>query len=50
MLSPLLFNMYSEEIFKEGIRDINSGVKTNGVRINNLRYADDAVIITNDLK
>lgn len=44
-MSPLLFNVYSEQLFKEVLSNIEDGVVINGEIINNLRYADDTVII-----
>ena len=46
VLSPLLFNVYSEAIFEETILKENVGIKINGSFVNNLRYADDTVILT----
>jgi len=45
VLSPLLFNIYSEAIFDEAILHEHIGDKVNGKFINNLRYADDTVIL-----
>jgi hypothetical protein len=45
-LSSLLFNIYSEAIFDEAILHEHIGVKVNGKFVNNLRYADDTVILT----
>jgi hypothetical protein len=45
VLSPLLFNIYSEAIFEEAILHEHIGVKVNGKFVNNLRYADDTVIL-----
>ena len=39
-----LFNLYSEIILR-GINDFE-GIKVNGVNINNIRYADDTVLIS----
>lgn len=44
VLSPLLFNIYSEQIFNESLQDIEAGILLNGTRMNNIRYADDAII------
>ena len=43
VLSPNLFNMYTEKIFREieGMKGVNIG----GVNINNLRYADDIILL-----
>ena len=43
VLSPSLFNLYTEYIFRE--IDQMSGLKINGETINNLRYADDTVLL-----
>lgn len=44
IFSPLLFNLYSDIIFKKALEP-NIGIKINGFPINNLRYADDTVIV-----
>ena len=44
VLSPDLFNLYSEIILR-GINDFE-GIKVNGVNMNNIRYADDTVLIS----
>ena len=49
ILSPLLFNLYSENIFEEALRNTSAGIKINGKTINNIRYADDTVIIASSL-
>jgi len=46
--SPFLFNLYSEEIFGKALAELSDGIKINGQAINNIRYADDAVIIANN--
>lgn len=41
VLSPMLFNIYSEAIFKETLREHeNEGIKVNNEIVNNIRYAD----------
>ncbi|KAL1447433.1 hypothetical protein WDU94_013960 [Cyamophila willieti] len=50
VLSPLLFNVYSETIFKETIAEINKGIKINNRMVNNLRYADDTVIMASNVE
>ena len=42
-MSPYLFNIYTEFIFRES-EDLK-GVSINGKNINNLRYADDTVLM-----
>ena len=44
ILSPILFNMNSEELIREALDDTR-GIKVNGVTITNIRYADDTIII-----
>ena len=43
VLSPNLINLYTEKIFRE-VEDMK-GVYIGGVNINNLRYADDTVLL-----
>ena len=43
VLSPCLFNLYTEMIFRH-IEEI-TGVVVGGININNLRYADDTVLL-----
>ncbi|GFR71731.1 retrovirus-related Pol polyprotein LINE-1 [Elysia marginata] len=44
ILSPSLFDLYSEYLLQEAISK-TSGLLINGVNINNIRYADDTVIL-----
>lgn len=45
VLSPCLFNLYSEAIFKKAFENVEDGIKINGVKISSIRYADDTIII-----
>ena len=46
MLSPCLFNLYSEYIMQNaGLDEAQAGIKIAGININNLRYADDTTIM-----
>jgi hypothetical protein len=48
ILSPYLFNMYSEYIVRKvGFKD-NIGIKIGGRTINNLRFADDTTILAEE--
>ena len=50
VLSPLLFNVYSEEIIKQALGDIDEGILINGKRLNNIRYADDTIIFADSME
>ena len=46
MVSPLSFNCYSEYVMRESADELGwIGVTISGRTINNLRYADDIVLI-----
>ena len=48
ILSPRLFNLYAESIMRECFEDFAGGLVIGGRRVNNLRYADDTTIITDN--
>lgn len=50
ILSPLLFNIYSDIVFKQALQGKDLGVKINGELINNIRYADDTVILCDSIQ
>ena len=43
-MSPDFFNLYSEFILRR-LKGIEEGMQINGQRINNIRYADDTVLV-----
>jgi hypothetical protein len=45
ILSPNLFNIYSEDIMRDVLDGFDGGVKFGGIKITNLRYADDTTLI-----
>ena len=46
ILSPCLFNLYVEYIMRyAGMDEAQTGIKTAGRNINNLRYADDTTLM-----
>ena len=46
MLSPCLFNLYAEYIMRDaGLDEAQAGIKTAGRNINNLRCADDTILM-----
>src|SRR3989441_9857719 len=49
VISPLLFNLYSEFMIKEALED-EERIKFNGVNFTDLRYADDAVLVADKRK
>ena len=46
VLSPYLFNIYTEYIFRES-NDL-TGIKISGKNINNIRYVDDTTLLANN--
>lgn len=49
ILSPLLFNLYSENIFTNALKNTSGSIKINDKTIDNKRYADDTVVIASSL-
>jgi hypothetical protein len=45
VLSPILFNVYAEYIIKRSLQNREEEININGTIINNIRYADDTVIL-----
>ncbi|CAG4958055.1 unnamed protein product [Colias eurytheme] len=45
ILSPLLFNLYADSIFSEALDNNPHGITLNGKLLNNMRYADDTILI-----
>ena len=46
ILSPCLFNLYAEYIMRNaGLEKEEAGIQTAGRNINNLRYADDTILM-----
>ena len=45
MLSPLLFNIYAENIMREALEEWESGISIGGRIVTNLRYADDTTLL-----
>ncbi|KAI5746244.1 hypothetical protein M8J77_001423 [Diaphorina citri] len=50
VLSSLLFNIYSEQIFKEALEGEEEGITINGERLSNIRYYADDTIVFADSK
>ncbi|XP_075151162.1 uncharacterized protein LOC142225273 [Haematobia irritans] len=49
ILSPLLFNIYSEQIFRESVNSIRNGIVVSRSVLNNIRYADDTTLMTHSI-
>ena len=46
VLSPYLFNLHAEYIMRNaGLKEAQARIKTAGININNLRYADDTTLM-----
>ena len=46
ILSPCLFNLYAEYIMRNtGLEEAQAAIKIAGRNINNLRYADDTILL-----
>jgi len=45
VLSPYLFNIIAEMTMREALENFRGGFKVGGRTVNNLRYADDIVLI-----
>ena len=45
-MSPCFFNLYAEYIIRNaGLEEAQAGIKTARSNINNLRYADDTILM-----
>ena len=46
-MSPCLFNFYAEYTMRNaGLEETQAGIKMARININNLRYADDTILMT----
>ena len=50
ILSPHLFNVYSEKIMREALDGFKGSIKVGGRTVSNLRYADDIVLIAGSMQ
>ena len=51
ILSPCLFNFYAEYImWNAGLDESQAGIKSAGRKVNNFRYADDTILMTESEK
>ena len=51
ILSPCFFNLYAEYIMRNaGLEEAQAGIKIAGRNINNLTYADDTIVMAEELK
>jgi Reverse transcriptase (RNA-dependent DNA polymerase)/Endonuclease/Exonuclease/phosphatase family len=49
-LSPILFNIYIEEIIRETMEEMEEGIKVGGKRVGALRFADDQAMLAGSQK
>ena len=47
ILSPILFNLYSEVLIEEALESAE-GIKVNGKRYTDFRYADDTLLMADN--
>ena len=45
ILSPLLFNIYAENVMREALEEWESGISVVGRMVTNLRYANDTTLL-----
>ena len=45
ILSPLLFNIYAENVMREALEEWERGISIGGRMVTNLRYADDTTLL-----
>jgi len=45
-LSPYLFNLFAEVLMRTALLEYNGGARIDGIRISNLRYADDILLVS----
>nr|ADI61821.1 endonuclease-reverse transcriptase [Bombyx mori] len=45
ILSPILFNIYGEYIMRKTLENWDGGITIGGVKVTNLRYADDTTLL-----
>ena len=45
ILSPLLFNIFAENIMREALEEWESGISVGGRMVTNLKYADDTALL-----
>ena len=48
-MSPSLFNLYSEKVINEALKD-EDGIQVNGKYILNIRFADNTVLLASSAK
>ena len=44
-MSPCLFNVHAEHMRNAGLHVAHAGMKTEGININNFRYAEDSMLM-----
>ena len=49
-MSPALFNLFSEKNVRDAFHSSKKGIRIGGRRINNLRHADDTILIADNIE
>jgi len=49
LCSFTIFNLYSEEIFTKVLENEEGGIRVKGIPLNSLRYADDTVLLAENM-
>ncbi|XP_037875941.1 uncharacterized protein LOC101744016 isoform X1 [Bombyx mori] len=50
ILSPILFNVYGEYVMRKALEEWEGGISVGGIKISNLRYADDTTLFASSEK
>ena len=50
ILSPHLFNIYAEHVMRKALEHHPTGIAVGGKLVNNLRYADDIVLVAKSMQ
>ena len=49
-MSPHLFNIYAEHVMRKALKHHPTGIAVGGKLVNNLRYADDIVLVAKSMQ
>ena len=49
-MSPHLFNIYAEHVMRKALKHHPTGIAVDGTLVNNLRYADDIILVAKSMQ